>query len=309
VGPWWDGSAWGSQTRPIGVPQPKVPPPPSSVLGHHSIPAAYTPVPHQEVRRRSGCFGIATGVMFGILGAFVLLVGGCVALIASSANDDALVSVTTSPPLSATVPSQAPAVQGEVSTSTAGAPVAGGSEADDALSCDRLDKNTIVLEVVNNSPKTSSYLLTVGFFDDAGQRLGDETTVLNHLRPAERAIEETYVFEQQGTVCKVIGVERTAAESLQGELAEVSACDIGSGADVLGLFKATLSATNSSPQISDYLIDVAFVGPDGVRRGDGTATVQAVRPSEAAPTPIFTTVRYQRGFRCDVVAVTRNASS
>lgn len=183
---WWDGQAWTEHIRPAGAP----PPPVASyerhaAAGHHhaagSAPAQ--PQPVEAPRQGSGCFGIATGVMVGIVAAVVILVGGCVALLAGNidAADDELVSVATSTPAAEN------AAEGDTGADPADeAPdpaATGGEEIDDIVSCLRTDPETIVLEVVNNSPKTSSYILTVGFFDDAGTRLADEPMFLNYLRP------------------------------------------------------------------------------------------------------------------------------
>ncbi len=252
--------------------------------------------------------------MFGILGAVILLVGGCTALIALSIDGDneELVSIPTS--TIQTVPANEQELDEQTSEDqgTTGSVEEGQatstSELDDVVSCTRVDEDTIVLEIVNNSPKTSSYLLTVGFFDDAGQRLADEPSTVSYLRPGERAIEEHFVFEEQGTACEVIDVNRFAAESVASEVAEVSLCQIGAEPDVLGDFQATLSVTNDSPKTSNYSIEVAFVDPAGIRRGTGTAFIEAVRTDETAPSDVFSTATFADGYTCQVVGVTRNAT-
>ncbi len=305
---WWDGQSWTDHVRPMGAP----PPPPTAVyepqatMGGLGAPGqAATPAP----RRGSGCFGIASGVMVGIIAAVVILVGGCVALVAGGLNaaNDELTSVTTSVQQTETEID----AENDADTTADSAPqddASGGEEIDDVVSCDRKDAETIVLELVNNSPKTSSYILTIGFFDEAGTRLADESTFVNYLRPGERMIEEQFMFEEQGTSCEVLDAERFAAESIESELAEVSACEIGDSPDVLGSIQASVSATNATPETSDYSIDVAFVDADGVRRGIGSAYVESVRSGETAPTDIFTVLDYAEGYSCEVVAVTRNAS-
>lgn len=78
---------------------------------------------------------------------------------------------------------------------------------------------------------------------------------------------------------------------------------------MLDAFDASVTATNGAPETSDYLIDVALVDSDNIRRGSGVATVSAVRPGESAPDDVLLTTRYQDDLRCEVVAVTRNATS
>lgn len=315
---WWDGQAWTEHIRPAATPPPPVAPhEPSTGTGGHVAGGTASTHPQQvaQPKRGSGCFGIATGVMVGIVAAVVILVGGCVALVAGGldAADDELVSVTTTPPAETTGDANADAPADDTSDlntadDASALDTAGGEEIDDVVFCQRPDPQTIVLEVVNNSSKTSSYILTIGFFDDTGTRLADEPMFLNYLRPGERAIEEQFTFEEQGTVCEVLDAERFAAESIEGELAEVSACDVAGAPDALGSIQASVSATNGTPENSDYAIDVAFVDADGVRRGTGAAFVESVRPGETAPSDIFTTLDYDDGYTCDVVAVTRNAS-
>ncbi len=106
-----------------------------------------------------------------------------------------------------------------------------------------------------------------------------------------------------------MSLERVAAESNADELAEVGPCQLGETANVLGSFDATVSATNGSPETSDYLIDLALVDSDNVRRGSGAVAIQAVRPGESAPGDALITTRFRDGLRCEVVAVTRNATS
>ncbi len=298
------------------VPDPPPPTRPLPVAGSAgpdqplAAPAMSTPA--GTTKEKSGCFGIATGVMFGIIGAVVLLIGGCTAFIAFSLDRDELVSIGAS-----STTESAPGVErsdgeasGDQDMSDGGetSQDAGGSESDDIVSCSRVDADAIVLEVVNNSSKTSSYVLTIGFFDDAGQRLADEIAFLNYLRPGERAIEEQFVFEERGTVCEVIDADRFAAESIAAEVAEISDCEISGQPDVFGDFQATVSATNGSPETSDYSIEVAFVDPDGIRRGTGSAFIEAVRPGETAPGDLFSSANFAEGYTCELIGVIRNAS-
>lgn len=318
---WWDGQAWTEHTRPSVAAPP--PPPPTSpfqpqsaagypgAVGYAGDPALGQAEPQQpqqpQPKQNSGCFGIATGVMIGIIAAIVILVGGCVAVVAgglNAANDDLanLVSTIEAGEMDAL------ADEGEPGGSSS-EPLFGSSDGlDDVVSCERTDPQTIVLEVVNSSSDTSSYVITVGFFDDAGNRLADEPMFLNHLRPGERAIEKQFTFDEQGTVCEVIDVDRFASESTSDDLAQASECEIGADPDALGSIEASLSVTNDSPETSDFAVDVVFIDSDGVRRGSGATYIQAVRSGEIAPGDVFTVLDHDEGYSCEVVAVTRLAS-
>ena len=94
-------------------------------------------------------------------------------------------------------------------------------EVGDILSCTRVDSDTISLELVNSSSNTSSYFMTVAFFDDSGQRLADEIAFVNYVRPGERVIENQFTFEEQGTTCEVIELDRLLADTSPEELASV----------------------------------------------------------------------------------------
>ncbi|MEM9894479.1 MAG: hypothetical protein AAF962_26795, partial [Actinomycetota bacterium] len=186
------------------------------------------------------------------------------------------------------------------------APIGDSDEVGDVISCTRVDSDTITLEVVNSSPNTSSYFMTVAFFDDGGQRLADEIAFVNYLRPGERAIENQFTFEEQGSTCEVIEVDRILADSTDAELGDVGPCELSADPDFAGDFQASLVATNSSSETFNYVVDVAFVDPDGVRRGTGSAFIDAVRPGESAPSDVFSTTDFAPGYTCAVVAVSRN---
>ena len=183
-----------------------------------------------------------------------------------------------------------------------------GDGSDDVVSCTRVDEDTIILEMVNNGDETSSYWLTVGFFDDAGTRLADESSFVNFLRPGERAIEEHFVFEEAGTVCEVLDVDSFPGVSSDEELADVGECVIAAEPDSFDDFAASLSITNSTATTSDYSVEVAFVDPAGIRRGTGSVYIEAVRTDETAPGEIFSSTDFVAGYSCQIVGVTRTDS-
>jgi hypothetical protein len=175
------------------------------------------------------------------------------------------------------------------------------------VGCYRLDDETIQVELVNATSETSTFFLTVAFLDDAGQRLGDASASVSSLRPDERAMEAVYVFESPGTRCEVIDIDRFGSASDPGELADVSACQI-TGTDSFGDVEATLSATNSSSEDSDYSIEIAIVDGQGIRRGTGYGYIERVRPGETAPTDLFTTAGSAPDYTCEVAYADRTAS-
>ena len=178
------------------------------------------------------------------LGLIGLLIGGA-ALMMLTGDDDELVEATkTTADSVATTGSEttSPSGDGDATSLTTSTPDTddgsdGGSAdgtsgltgdgSEDVVSCTRVDVDTIILEMVNNGDETASYWLTVGFFDDAGTRLADESSFVNYLRPGEHSIEEHFVFEEAGTVCEVLDVDRFPGVSSEEELADVGECVIG----------------------------------------------------------------------------------
>lgn len=182
------------------------------------------------------------------------------------------------------------------------------AESDDFISCTPIDGESYTLEMVNQSPKTSSYLMTVVLLDDAGARVDDVPEFVNNLRPGERLIEDRIVFSDSGyATCELLELERFASESDAGEMAEV-VCEV-TGSDVFGDVDGVVTATNGTPKDSDYSISMAIVDADGIRRGETVAFIERVRPGETAPQDLFTGVDHAAGYGCEVVGVERTASN
>lgn len=318
---YWDGTKWSEEVRPAGSDggQPAPPPPLDSQqdatapafsaaqAGNPNAAPQMAPqyiAPQPETKKNTGCFGVAGGVMFGIIGAFALLLVGCVGLIAlSSGAEDGTVSIPTSDNAGSSDSGDGTASEGS-EESTAGEEL---PESADIVSCERLAEDEVVLEIINNSSGTSSYSMTIGFFDDEGTRVADEAAFLDSLRPGERAIESKFTFESAGTTCEVIDVDRFASVSQADEVPDVGPCEI-TGQSALGDIEATVSATNSSENTSSYSINLAFVDAEGIRRGNGDVFIDAVRPDETAPGDAFTTLDFDPGLRCEVVGVNRTQS-
>ncbi len=92
---WWNGEAWGDEVRalataPIVPPESAYVPPPAPQYVPPPAPAPQYVPAAAPGKAKSGCLGTSMGVMFGILGAIVLLVGGCIAVfaVASGGGDD-----------------------------------------------------------------------------------------------------------------------------------------------------------------------------------------------------------------------------
>ncbi len=185
-------------------------------------------------------------------------------------------------------------------------PIGGASNPADLAgieSCTRIDAENLEVSMVNVSDATASYLLTVAYLDADGARVGDDNVYVSSLRPNERSIERSYVFNDAGVGCEVIDVDRFDRNGTEG-LGDISACTIRPP-NAFGYIEADVVATNSGSSDVDYTIEVALVDGDNIRRGYGTAYIERTRVGETAPGEIYTTVAYDETYRCEVVAVTR----
>ena len=179
-------------------------------------------------------------------------------------------------------------------------------EIDDIAPCQWVDAETIVLDVTNNSSKQSTYVIDVNFLDADGNRVGDEPFFVNYVRPGERAVEESFVFDSAGGVdCEIAEVERFAAESAD-DVGEVT-CETA-GVDFADDIATTFVATNGSSELSDYFATGALIR-DGIRIGTAFASIDNVRPGESAPGDGFSLVDGpDTGVTCEVVDVQRLSS-
>lgn len=327
---WWHGAGWSDHSRPLqSLPSPVLSappePPPVPRRGEAGL-STVEPVPRAEpsgfveappfgrpAPRRGPSVGLLTGLLVGL----VLVAGGCSVVLAGlllrGSGESAEVTSPSPPPPLAPAPGGGAAAatpDGDTVTDADGDPGSSGAErgAPGTGSCLVTDDETVTLEFVNTSSAVASFVLTLAFSDDAGQRLADEATFVSYLRPGERTIEEQFVFEQDGDVCEIIGVNRVDAGSESRELGEVNGCEVAAEANVFGDLGAEVSITNGTDETNDYSLQIAFVRPDGVRRGLGTAFVEAVGPGETATGSVFATIPFEEGLRCEAVALTRTPS-
>ncbi len=179
-------------------------------------------------------------------------------------------------------------------------------EVDDVGPCEWVDSDNIVLDITNNSSKQSSYVIDVNFLDADGNRVGDEPFFVNYIRPGERAIEKSFVFDSAGGVaCEIAEVQRFASESVD-DLAEVTCAT--SGVDFADDIATVFEATNGSSETSDYFATAALMR-DGIRIGTAFASIENVRSGESAPGDGFSVVDGpDTGVECEVVDVSRTSS-
>jgi hypothetical protein len=230
----------------------------------------------------------------------VLLVAGAVIVAIVVDTDDSATSVGSGQ----SVESEAGSEQsdGDSNSDVSGA----ADEVDDVAPCQWVDSETIVLDITNNSSKQSSYVIDVNFLDADGRRVGDEPFFVNFLRPGERAVESSFVFDSSGGVsCEIAEVERFASESVD-DVNEV-VCETN-GVDFVDDIATVFEASNGSSEVSDYFVTAALVR-GGVRIGTAFATIENVRPGESAPGDGFSIADGpDDGVSCEVVDVSRTSS-
>ncbi len=147
----------------------------------------------------------------------------------------------------------------------------------------------------------------MAFFDDAGARVADESAFIDNVLPGDHVIEEAYMFEEVGSTCEVIDIDRTDVLGDPALFAEVSACVTGEP-DFADDITGSISVTNGATVSMDYSVTVGFYDGSGIRRGTGSAFIETVRPGESAPSDVFTTVDYAADLTCEVVGVDRYES-
>jgi hypothetical protein len=301
-----DGRWWpiGQGPAPAAAPPPPTahappPPPPVGTPGPYAAPMGFAPPP-AEPRQRSGC--LMAGLIIGIVLAGLVVVGLVVGVGVGrgggdEASEDAFESGDEVSPGS-TFPFGS---DDEFEAS------GDADEIDDVRSCSWAG-DEILIELVNDSSKTSNYVITTAYLDEAGDRVGDEVHFINAVRTDEEVRESLIAFEEPTEACEVIDVERFAGASTAEEFAEVGPCQLGPP-DFADDATGAVTATNSSSKISDYLIEVAFLDDAGVRIGHGTAIITSVRPGESAPGNVTSFSNAESITSCEVVSVTRNEAT
>ncbi len=257
--------------------------------------------PPAEPQKRSGC--LMAALIVGLILAGLVVFGLVFAVVLADSSSDQAAEIVTGSGDESESPGSAPPLGSDDEFEASG----DADEIDDVRSCSWVD-DRVLFELVNNSSKTSNYVITTAYLDGDGNRTGDEVHFINSVRTDEEVRESLLAFEDPTEGCEVIDVERFAGQSDAEELAEVGACTLGPP-DFADDATATLTATNSSSKISDYLIEVAFLDSAGVRIGHGTSIINSVRPGESAPGDVTSFSPAANITSCEVASVMRNEAT
>lgn len=203
---WWTGTEWSDNVR-LGQAAPPPAPPPFA-----PIPPA-PPMPD----KKSGCLGVGLGVMFGILGAIVLLVGGCVAIFVTAADDatesieafaSSLQTTTTEDETGATT------AGADGSTTTAGEPGEDGDRCT-VIGVDSFDDIQVKLEVTSPFDTESAIMaITYSLVGADGVRFDTSTAYQEFVGPEEFLVisDDSLVSADgrstDGMTCEILNIEQ-----------------------------------------------------------------------------------------------------
>jgi hypothetical protein len=165
--------------------------------------------------------------------------------------------------------------------------------------------------VTNTSSEASDYLLTVVVESaDGSQQLDSTTGSVTRLEPDQRAEADLIFFEeyQEGSVCRVTEVSRTASDDLGDEAEDVGEpeCRADDSLDSTG---GSVSVSNSSSERSDYSVTIALESADGSEQIDTTfVSFTGIEPGQSANEELYFFEPYPAGATCRVIEVYRSAS-
>ena len=176
----------------------------------------------------------------------------------------------------------------------------------DISSCVLVDSGSMQLDVTNTSSERSSYMVEVDVLDPNGTRIGDETVFINHLRPGERSIEDSPIFDTTGgqtcVIARVVRLQSPPSDDLTG----VDCLLVEE--DPAGTVSVRLTVSNRAPMMASFTVAVALVR-DGVRVGTTIASIQDVGPDESGSFVTGITVSDPAAsLACEVAYVERLAS-
>ena len=164
-GRWWPiGQGPAVEPAPPPAPPPPPPPPAGPYQGATAVAA-----PPAAPKQRTGC--LVTALIVGLILAVLAVIGVGVAIFAADSDGDESADLQV------------------VERSGAA------DEVDDVRSCTWVG-DEVVIELVNNSSKTSNYIITTAYLDEAGNRVGDEGHFLNSVRPDEQVREKLLAIEE-----------------------------------------------------------------------------------------------------------------
>jgi|GEM_PF-7127583 len=151
--------------------------------------------------------------------------------------------------------------------------------ADDVGPCQLVGTDAVLFEVTNPRADNSNYFVDVIFRDAGGERVRDETFIMDYLRGGESASEPLQITGADDAVsCEIVAVERFDHESPLDPAG--AACEI-TGVDAGDDLMVEVEVENTLDDTVDYFADVAVIR-DGVRLGSSFADIGNVSGGETA---------------------------
>jgi hypothetical protein len=237
-------------------------------------------------------------LIIGLGGTAALLILGLAAVLLISDDDDPQT------PTASTVAASDSSGEGSVGDPSAdgGGVGAEGGEGDLTATCAVIDSEMAQIDLTNSSTELSNFSLVIVFYDEAGSRVGDTTGYISSLRPGERTVEPTYLYDELGATCEVADIDRTAIDTAGADLASGATCTV-TGEDFIGSTTAEITVTNTGSTAANFSVEASIVDSEGIRRGSGYTTVEAVQPGETAPSDLFIVNEHDPSYTCEVVYI------
>ena len=86
---------------------------------------------------------------------------------------------------------------------------------------------------------------------------------------------------------------------------DVGECLLGGPTEPTGFFQPAVSVTNSTEAKIDFIVVMALIDAEGIRRGTAVINIGRLWPQNSARRSATTLLPLAEGFSCEVRAVTR----
>ena len=107
------------------------------------------------------------------------------------------------------------------------------------------------------------------------------------------------------TSCRGAGHDSRQRSSNRCVLVDVGECLLGGPTEPTGFFQPAVSVTNSTEAKIDFIVVMALIDAEGIRRGTAVINIGRLWPQNSARRSATTLLPLAEGFSCEVRAVTR----
>ncbi len=160
-----------------------------------------------------------------------------------------------------------------------------GEDISSLVSCTVVDDETIVLQMTNDSGTKLSIAPVVVYYDEAGQRLSDDSYFMSNVRPGEELRVEFSSFGNDGSQCEVVA--SNSNEPFEELPADEATCEV-TGVDSFDDLEVLFTIQNITSEVGDFDLVGALID-GGVRIGESTAFIAELAPGDSASKQGFST--------------------